>query len=238
MCTVTIVPEEGGFRLACNRDERRDRVAACPPRLHHDEERAVIYPVDPVGGGTWVGVNDRGLAAALLNRSCRVDARPVRSTRSRGLIIPPLLRRDGIEGALEDARGLDPAMFLPFRLLLVQQGAGAMVASNGHALQVQALDLSRPCLVTSSSLGDALVDGPRRRLFSRMFRRRDRWLASQARFHAHQWRSRPEWSVLMERHDARTVSRTFVRVGAGGAQMDYEANPALSFAQTSVALRP
>ena len=53
----------------CNRDERRDRRAATPPAVHRLQHRTAIYPVDPVGGGTWIGVNDAGLAAALLNRT-------------------------------------------------------------------------------------------------------------------------------------------------------------------------
>ena len=92
MCTVTLVPTGDGFRLACNRDERRDRAPALLPAVHHLPHRIAIFPVDPLGQGTWVGVNGAGVAAALLNRTID-SAAPIdkNSLRSRGLIIPRLL---------------------------------------------------------------------------------------------------------------------------------------------------
>ena len=58
MCTVTLMRYDGGVRLACNRDERRDRPAALPPTSYACGKQRAIFPVDPVGGGTWIGVND------------------------------------------------------------------------------------------------------------------------------------------------------------------------------------
>jgi len=83
-----------GFRLGCNRDERRDRAPALPPAVHGLSHRTAIFPVDPAGQGTWVGVTDTRLAAALLNRSADSTAPLDKSRRpSRGLIIPYLVER-------------------------------------------------------------------------------------------------------------------------------------------------
>lgn len=148
MCTVTIVPYNDGFRLVCNRDERRDRPAAAPPTVHRLEYSAAIYPVDPSGGGTWVGVNDAGLAAALLNRTIDAAESPRRSRRtpqrSRGLIIPKLLGCRSLTDALDMAAGLDPARFDLFRLALVQRMAAVVVTSDGLALSAETMSLSQP----------------------------------------------------------------------------------------------
>ena len=87
MCTVTLLPYDDGFRLACNRDERRDRLPALPPTSHACGNRTATFPVDPAGGGTWIGVNDAGLVATLLNQTRFGDARPI-TAQSRGLIVP------------------------------------------------------------------------------------------------------------------------------------------------------
>ena len=227
MCTVTIVPYDDGFRLVCNRDERRDRPAAAPPTVHQLQGSAAIYPTDPVGGGTWVGVNDAGLAAALLNRTIDAAESPRRSRRtpqrSRGLIIPKLLGCRSLTDALDMAAGLDPAPFDLFRLALVQRMAAVVVTSDGLALSAETMSLSQPLMLTSSSLGDRVVEAPRRRLFERLVLQSEgAWLSAQTRFHAHQWRSRADSSVRMEREAARTVSRTSITVTSRARELRYD----------------
>ena len=223
MCTVTIVPYDDGFRLVCNRDERCDRPAAIPPRARLLRRRTAIYPQDPLGGGTWVGANDSGLVAALLNRS--VDAGTPsgeRPFRSRGLIIPQLLDAGSVTEAVDMAADLDPARFNPFRLLVLQRMVVCVLTSDGLTLSVETPGETRPLMLTSSSLGDGVVFAPRRRLFEQLVMQRDdAWLQGQADFHDHQWPLRPEVSVRMERSDARTVSRTIIDVTSRAIELDY-----------------
>jgi Transport and Golgi organisation 2 len=223
MCTVSIVPCGDGFRLACNRDERRNRPAATHPTTHRVGNRTAIFPVDPQGGGTWIGVNDCGLAATLLNRTPEGGRRRTVPARSRGLIIPSLLACASLVEALDMATAIDPSQYELFRLVLGQPMAAAILTSDGRTLALDTASVSEPIMWTSSSLGDGVVEGPRRALFESKVQRREpsAWLAAQMRFHAHQWRARPEVSVLMGRADARTVSRTFVRVTSSGMDLRY-----------------
>jgi hypothetical protein len=223
MCTVSIVPCGDGFRLASNRDERRDRPAATDPTRHRVGDRTAVFPVDPQGGGTWIGVNDCGLAATLLNRAR--DSRGRRRAvpaRSRGLIIPPLLACASLVEALDLATAIDARQYELFRLVLVQPMAAAVLTSDGRRLALDTVGVSEPIMWTSSALGDALVEGPRRGLFESRVRRREpsAWLEAQTRFHGHRWRTRPEVSVVMARADARTVSRTLVRVTSSGMDLE------------------
>ena len=225
MCTVTIVPAGDGFRLGCNRDERRDRAPALPPAVHQLPHRTAIFPVDPHGQGTWVGVNGAGVAAALLNRTID-SAAPIdkSSRRSRGLIIPDLLDCASLTEALDIGAALDPSDFDRFRLVVAQNTTAAIVTSDGVALSVELTKLSRPIMLTSSSLGDRLVDRPRRRLFDQLFAGEERsWLRAQRRFHSHQWPTRRDISVRMERADARTVSHTVVNVSSRVIELRYRA---------------
>jgi hypothetical protein len=224
MCTVTVVPDGDGFRMICNRDERRDRPAALPPTVHRVGDRTAVYPVDPHGGGTWVGLNDCGLAVTLLNRTPEVGARPPASfARSRGLIVPALLGCASLDAALSEAQGLEPSEFDLFRLLLVERMMAGILTSDGRTLSVETSNLTAPIFLTSSSLGDSLVEEPRHRLFESMVLSKppSEWLDAQSRFHAHRWRSQSAISVTMARGDARTVSRTFVQVTARGQRLRY-----------------
>lgn len=224
MCTVTVVPDRDGFRMICNRDERHDRPSALRPTVQRLGDRTAEFPIDPHGGGTWVGLNDCGLAATLLNRTPEVGARPPAAfARSRGLVIPALLGCASLDAALDAAAGLDPGEFDLFRLLLVERMTAAILTSDGRSISAETTSLSAPLLLTSSSLGDNLADEPRRRLFESMVLSKapSEWREAQSRFHVHRWRSQPEISVTMARGDARTVSRTFVRVTAREQRLRY-----------------
>jgi hypothetical protein len=222
MCTVTVVPYDGGFRLACNRDERRDRPAALPPTSHACGKRTAIFPVDPAGGGTWIGVNDAGLAATLLNRTRFGDAQPS-TAQSRGLIVPLVMTAPCWGEAMLAAGSVDPTLYQPFRLVVVRGSLVGEIVSDGRRLYTTATAVTDPMLFTSSSLGDALVEEPRRKLFAQMIRegRGDR-LHAQWRFHRHRWPRHPELSVAMERDEAMTVSRTVIGVCAEWIKCSYE----------------
>jgi hypothetical protein len=225
MCTLSIVPHDDGFRLSCNRDERRARPPALAPSLQRLKRRAATFPVDPLSGGTWIGVNEAGLTMALLNRT--IDPAASMRTpplRSRGLIVPALLGCGCLAEALEMAASLNPADFDLFRLVVVQHTSAAVVTSGGFALSVDTMEVSRPLMLTSSSLGDAVVEGPRRRLFQELVMDDGGagWISAQSHFHHHQWPESTHISVSMERSDALTVSRTVIDVSARGIELRYQ----------------
>ena len=215
MCTISIVAHRRGVRMVCNRDERRTRAAAWAPRERRVGRQSALFPVDPQSGGTWVGVNRLGLIAALLNRSVDGGGRPASRLTSRGLIVPRLLASSSIDEAVQAVQSLPRDRFAPFRVVLTQGGLYAAVTGGGGELAAitELGVLGRPRVFSSSSLGDELVETFRHRLFHDLLAAsRGRPLAAQAALHRHQWADRPEISVLMERREARTVSRSQVDV--------------------------
>jgi hypothetical protein len=225
MCTVTVVPREGGVRVLCNRDEQRTRPLALPPRIHDLGNRRAVFPMDPQGGGTWIGVNDAGLVVALLNANPATRTSGNDAARSRGHIVLDLLRCETLRHAIAGAENLDPRSFEPFRVVIVHRNRVAVAASHrAESIRCHEVPLDGPLLFTSSSLGDELVTTPRQRLFERMvILSRAGWLAGQTRFHQHRWPRRPEISVRMERRDALTVSRTTIDITHRERRVLYEA---------------
>ena len=67
MCTLIVVRSPGRLRVAANRDERLGRPAR-PPTRWTPNGRVAVAPVDAQAGGTWIGVNDRGVFAGITNR--------------------------------------------------------------------------------------------------------------------------------------------------------------------------
>lgn len=223
MCTVTIVPHTLGCTVMCNRDERNSRAPATAPRVRRMGARLATYPLDPDSGGTWIGANDAGLVIALLNSAEVNQASPARSVRSRGLIIPALLRCASLsQVVLHAALGIDPASFDKFKLVALAGKDVDVIESDGTRLSIRRRRATTPLLFTSSSLGDAVVEAPRRRLFEEMVLGARSWLHAQRRFHDHQWPDRPEVSVRMARNGAKTVSRTCIDLMSARVRLTYE----------------
>ena len=227
MCTVTFVPFRDGrdpaLRIACNRDESRQRGAGLPPRLRRFGDCRALLPVDPASGGTWIAVNDAGLVMVLLNQNSGSMPRRVGAPRlSRGLIIPSLLHCDNLHGAEKLACKLAHQPFAPFRLILASRTEVLEVSTATSQLQIVQRPISDwPLLFTSSGLGDALVEGPRRNLFRAWFQDVEGWVKKQDSFHRHSWPERPHLSVCMRRKDACTVSYTVIELRPLSAVMTY-----------------
>jgi len=122
MCTATLNREPGRLLLTMNRDERRDRAPEKPPAVFGTDDGAAAWtaPIDGPSGGTWVGVNDQGVVAALLNAYQPGDkAGHRRGAPSRGRIIPALLHKGSFQEALSwFGNVFDPAAYRSFTLVV------------------------------------------------------------------------------------------------------------------------
>jgi len=237
MCTVTIIPlpthqeapgaSEVGYRLATNRDERRDRRPGLPPRVQRSGAGRALWPVDGQAGGTWVGVNQRGLALALLNSVPLERPAPPASERiiSRGLIIPRLMDARTPDEVIDRLEAFPLQCFDCFRIIAVDFAGVIDAAWDSRILRTTRSELAPACFV-SSGLGDERVR-PRLDLFDDWGRKGPLTPDRQDAFHRHEWQERPEISVRMSRPDACTVSTTIVevrqRADALDITMDYTA---------------
>ncbi len=132
MCTL-IADWKNGLILGMNRDESFGRRHT----TYFDED--IFYPVDPKYKGTWLGINKKtGEIAALLNRHD-----PHRGTRSRGEIIPHVLRH----GSLPQ----DLSVYSPFTLVRFHGEEIYISEWNGSNLETKGSWF--PLILTSSRYG-------------------------------------------------------------------------------------
>ena len=136
MCTVVVLrrPRHAWpVILGANRDEMLNRPWK-PPARHWPDRADVVAGLDELAGGTWMGLNDSGVVACILNRHGSLGPSP--GKRSRGELVLEALDQIDATDAAAALRDLDPAAYRPFNMLIADNrdawwlalaGAGAAV---------------------------------------------------------------------------------------------------------------
>ena len=216
--------ERSLLRVVFSRDEQRTRPDAQPPVVvDAGAGRRALMPIDPVSRGTWIAANDAGLLLALLNGNPTGGVSGARSSRSRGEVIPALIGAANVDEVMDLLKLMNLQETGYFRLVAIGQGVVRDMVWDGVTLQIgdPKKTLDKPVMFTSSGLGDAVVQGPRRALFDSMTGDGGWDEHRQDGYHRHRWPDRPEVSVWMERSDAVTVSWTTVEVSPCTIKMWY-----------------
>lgn len=118
MCTFVILRRPGAefpVLIAANRDEMIAR-PWLPPARHWPDRPAVMAGKDELAGGTWLGLNDHGVAAGILNRFGSLGPAP--GARSRGeLVLEALDHADAAEAA-KALSALDLKSYRTFNMIV------------------------------------------------------------------------------------------------------------------------
>ncbi len=118
MCTLVILYRPGHewpLLLAGNRDEMRDRPAAAPQR-HWPDRPEVVAGLDVLANGSWMGLNDHGVVAVVMNREGTLG--PQAGKRSRGELVLEALDHADAETAVAALRELAPVAYRRFNLFV------------------------------------------------------------------------------------------------------------------------
>jgi uncharacterized protein with NRDE domain len=156
MCTVLIAFQafsDHPLHIAANRDEQLDRPAQT--FTMRAGRPSIFAPRDLEAGGTWIGVNEHGLVAAITNR---FGANSGDSRRSRGELVMLALTHADVARASAAIGALDPREYNGFHLTVASVARAETVWSDGESISTA---VRQPGLhvVTERSFGAA--DSPR-----------------------------------------------------------------------------
>jgi len=131
MCTLVIFRRprhRWPVLIGANRDEMVDRRSK-PPGRHWPDRPEVIAGLDMLAGGSWLGINDWGVAAAVLNRHGSLGPSPDR--RSRGELVLEALDHADATAAAEALSDLDPEAYRTFNLIVADESHGFWLRHAG-----------------------------------------------------------------------------------------------------------
>ncbi len=132
MCTVVILHRPRHpwpLILGANRDEMLARPWK-PPARHWTDRPDVVAGLDELAGGTWMGLNDSGVVACILNRHGSLGPAP--GKRSRGELVLEALDHADADAAAGALRDLDPAAYRPFNMLIADNRDAWWLAHSGR----------------------------------------------------------------------------------------------------------
>jgi uncharacterized protein with NRDE domain len=118
LCTLVILRRPGHdwpLILGANRDEMIDRPWQEPAR-HWPDRPEVVAGRDMLAGGSWLGINDFGVACAVLNRTGSLGPAP--GQRSRGELVLEALDHADARAAAEALAALQPRAYRTFNLVV------------------------------------------------------------------------------------------------------------------------
>lgn len=214
MCTVSWLHHNGGYQVLFNRDELKTRKPALPPRIVQQGGMRFIAPVDGNAGGSWIGVNQRGLTLCLLNRYQDAPTHPPSHPyTSRGLLLMRLLDSCSHIHLLERLEALDMAHYQPYNLLvLAPEQSARLVQWNGREMVIEH-DAEASMPLCSSSYDHGRVIAGRQQQFQQMVSAAGRVDAAMLyAFHRSHTPEPSAYSVCMHRSDASTVSFSWIKV--------------------------
>lgn len=167
MCTLAFYFQAFSYYpivAAANRDESLTRPSAAPRQL---SAAPWIYGgQDLLAGGTWLGINEYGILAAILNRHTGLPADPHR--RSRGILCLEALKYASVEDAVAFVNALSPNEYNPFNLLLADHSQAYVIHAQAPLFETKSL-LPGFHLLTNYNVNDSTC--PRTRRSSSAFAR-------------------------------------------------------------------
>ena len=140
MCTALICRRSDHrwpVLFAANRDEMIDRPCH-PPGRHWPDRPNVVAGLDDLAGGSWLGMNDEGMIAGILNRMGTLG--PLAGKRSRGeLVLEALDHADAVDAA-KALVDLDPTAYRPFNMVIADSRDAFWLRADGESLTAIPLD--------------------------------------------------------------------------------------------------
>lgn len=160
MCTVVILrrPDHPWpVLLGANRDEMSGRPWS-PPGRHWPDRADIVAGRDNLAGGSWLGVNDSGVVAAILNRFGTLG--PAEGKRSRGeLVLEALDHADAVD-AVDALGALNPDAWRPFNMVVADNRDAWWLRHTGApGAAVEAIPLPEGLsMLTAFDVDDANAD--------------------------------------------------------------------------------
>lgn len=221
MCTVTLVPlQNNDFVLISNRDEAPARVSKSP-EFYNYRNKQLLFPLDILSGGTWIGLSELNRLICLLNGGFEIHERQSEYRQSRGIVVKDLLTCENINHAVEkyDLLGIEP-----FTMVIVDWNDDELdfneLVWDGKQKHFKPLK-KEPYIWSSSTLYNNKMREERKLWFQEFQKTNELTPESLNTFHKTAGKGNSDYGVIMNRQFVKTTSVTRVQKNMESVMMNY-----------------
>lgn len=224
MCTVTFIPDQSGsFFITSNRDEASQRQAIAPEIHTTSSSVQLLYPKDPLAGGSWIATGDNRITCCLLNGAFTKHHHSPPYRKSRGLI---LLEWTQIGNTNELIHQFNLDGIEPFTILFFDEKITSLneMRWDGKTLHHQKLDPDKSHILASATLYDEATVQWREKAFTEWFEKQNGIFNVNTimKFHKTTGKGDSENDFIMHRRMVQTLSVTCIEITPAGKNMIYE----------------
>jgi len=212
---------KGRYFITSNRDESSNRQALAPKLYLSNTGIDLVYPKDPLAGGTWIATSNTGKTICLLNGAFETHKHLPPYRISRGLLVLEMLSNPNSEQWIHQfsLEGIEPFTIIYFdeineRLIEYRW--------DEEKLHEKILDNQQSYIWASSTLYNASIRTMRQETF-------DEWLINAIinsenifNFHKYSGNGDLKNNFVMKREGVETISITQVIIGRTEKRMVYE----------------
>lgn len=154
MCTAVILnrpKHRWPLIIAANRDEMAHR-QWLPPGRHWPDRPQIVGGKDKLAGGTWLGINDDGVIATILNRPNSLG--PSDNKRSRGELVLEALDHATAYEAAKALIYINPESYSPFNLIIADSQSSFWIC-NDEKKKIRSVPIQEGfSMITNKDLND------------------------------------------------------------------------------------
>lgn len=135
--------------ITSNRDEKITRPVALPPEIYVADQKKIVFPEDPLSGGSWFSTDEKGNTAVLLNGAKQKHISRGSYRKSRGLILLELIKA---ASPITHWTTINLENIEPFTVMLFQASGLYLLRWDGHHRETTSLEADRNHILSSSTL--------------------------------------------------------------------------------------
>ena len=125
--------------IAANRDEMNNR-KFLPPDRHWKDKPHIFAGKDLLAGGSWLGVNDNGVVAAIMNRKNSLGL--IKNKKSRGELVLTALDHEDAVKSLNAMAKIQKDNYRGFNMFIGDNSNSYWIKSDETSLDIECINIS------------------------------------------------------------------------------------------------